>query len=110
MKTGGRRVKPNSALATRGLEIGSSSGQSLQDANLLKIKITHCYLPKIPFVSKLYITYLKWLGPHTDAFYSKLVDAGRIPVVTHVTVEMQSDAIESDAMGYVKPSSTPLCN
>ena len=97
LKTGSHRVIPNSALATRGLEIGSSSGQSLQDANLLKIKITHGYLPKIPFVSKLYITYLKWSDPHTDAFYSKLVDAGRIPVVTHVTVEMQSDAIESDA-------------
>jgi Flp pilus assembly protein TadG len=97
LKTGGRRVIPNSALATRGLKIGSSSGQSLQDANLLKIKITHGYLPKVPFVSKFYITYLKWLDPHTDAFYSKLVDAGRIPVVTHVTVEMQSDAIESDA-------------
>ena len=97
LKTGARRVIPNSALATRGLKIGSSSGQSLQDANLLKIKITHGYLPKIPFVSKFYITYLKWLDPHTDAFYSKLVDAGRIPVVTHVTVEMQSDAIESDA-------------
>jgi len=97
MKTGGRRVIPNSTQAARGLAIGSASGQSLQDANLLKIKITHGYLPKIPFVSKFYITYLKWLDPHTDAFYSKLVDAGRIPVVTHVTVEMQSDAIESDA-------------
>lgn len=96
LKTGGRRVVPNSALATKDVEVKASSGQSLQDANLLKIKITHGYLPKVPFVSKFYITYLKWLDPHTDAFYSKLVDAGRIPVVTHVTVEMQSDAIESD--------------
>jgi Flp pilus assembly protein TadG len=97
LKTSGRRVIPNTALATKGIEVKAASGQSLQDANLLKIKITHGYLPKVPFVSKFYITYLKWLDPHTDAFYSKLVDAGRIPIVTHVTVEMQSDAIESDA-------------
>lgn len=97
LKIGGRRVIPNSALSTKGVEVKTSSGQSLQDANLLKIKVTQGYLPKVPFVSKFYIAYLKWLDPHTDAFYSKLVDAGRIPVVTHVTVEMQSDAIESDA-------------
>jgi Flp pilus assembly protein TadG len=97
LKTGGRRAIPNSALATKAVEVRTSSGQSLQDANLLKLKITHGYLPKVPFVSKLYLTYLKWLDPHNDAFFSKLVDAGRIPVVTHVTVEMQSDAIESDA-------------
>lgn len=97
LKTGGRRVIPNSALAAKGVQVKAASGQSLQDANLLKIKITHGYLPKVPFVSKFYIAYLKSLDPHTDAFYSKLVDAGRIPIVTHVTIEMQSDAIESDA-------------
>jgi uncharacterized membrane protein (UPF0127 family)/Flp pilus assembly protein TadG len=97
LKTGSRRVIRNSALATTALEVRTTSGQSLQDANLLKLKITHGYLPKVPFVSKLYTTYLKLLDPRTDAFYSKLVEAGRIPMVTHVTVQMQSDAIESDA-------------
>jgi uncharacterized membrane protein (UPF0127 family)/Flp pilus assembly protein TadG len=97
LKTGNRRVIPNSALATKPVEVKTASGQSLQDANLLKLKITHGYLPKVPFVSKFYITYLKLMDPHNDAHYTKLVEAGRIPVVTHVTVHMQSDAIESDA-------------
>lgn len=97
LKTGGRRVIPNSSLPTKAVEVRSASGQSLQDANLLKLKITHGYLLKVPFVSKIYAAYLKWMDPHDDELYTRLVEAGRIPVVTHVTVQMQSDAIESDA-------------
>lgn len=95
LKTGSRKVIPNSSLATKPVEVKSASGQSLQDANLLKLRITHGYQPKVPFISKFYITYLKWLDPHNDSFYTKLVEAGRIPVVTHVTLQMHSDAIES---------------
>lgn len=101
LKTGNRRVIPNGALATRLNQadwqgVRSPSGQSLQDANLLKLKITHGYLPKVPVVGKLYLAYLKLADPHTDDFQTKLIDGGRIPVVTHVTIEMQSDAIEPD--------------
>jgi uncharacterized membrane protein (UPF0127 family)/Flp pilus assembly protein TadG len=97
LKTSGRRVIPNSSLPTKAVEVRPGSGQSLQDANLLKLKITHGYLLKVPFVSKIYMAYLKWMDPHDDELYTRLVEAGRIPVVTHVTIEMQSDAIESDA-------------
>jgi uncharacterized membrane protein (UPF0127 family) len=101
LKTGSRRVIPNGALASRlnqaeGQGVGSASGQSLQDANMLKLKVTHGYLPKVPIIGKLYLTYLKWADPHTDDFQTKLINDGRIPVVTHVTLEMQSDAIEPD--------------
>jgi uncharacterized membrane protein (UPF0127 family) len=105
LKTGSRHVIPNSPLAARinqSSEVRASSGQSLQDANLLKLKITHGYLPKVPILGKLYTTYLKWADPHTDAFQTKLINDGRIPVVSHVTLEMQSDAIEPD-----DPVSTP---
>jgi hypothetical protein len=100
LKTGNRHVIPNSALAARinrSNEVRASSGQSLQDANLLKLKVTHGYLPKVPILGKLYLTYLKWADQHTDAFHTKLISNGRIPVVTHVTIEMQSDAIEPDS-------------
>lgn len=100
LKTGNRRVIPNAALAARLKQFGevrASSGQTLQDANLLKLKITHGYLPKVPILGKLYLTYLKWADQHTDAFQTKLIGDGRIPVVTHVTIEMQSDAIEPDS-------------
>lgn len=98
LKTGNRHVIPNSALAARlkPNDVRASSGQSLQDANLLKLKITHGYLPKVPIVGKLYLAYLKWADTHTDNFQTKLIGDGRVPVVTHVTLEMQSDAIEPD--------------
>jgi uncharacterized membrane protein (UPF0127 family) len=105
LKTGSRHVIPNASLAThinQASEVRPSSGQSLQDANLLKLKITYGYVPKVPIIGKLYTTYLKWGDSHTDAFQTQLINDGRIPVVTHVTLEMQSDAIEPD-----NPISTP---
>ena len=100
LNTGARRVIPNAmqaVKAAKGLEIRPASGQTIQDANLIKLRITHGYLPKVPFVNKIYTTYLKWLDPQTDAFHTKLVGDGRIPVVTSVTMHMQSDAIEPAA-------------
>lgn len=94
LKTGGRRVIPNSALAFKDPAVGATSGQTIQDANLIKLRITHGYVPKIPFVDVIYRKWAKWLDTGDDAFHSKMVDAGRIPVVTNVTVQMQSDAIE----------------
>jgi uncharacterized membrane protein (UPF0127 family)/Flp pilus assembly protein TadG len=100
LKTGNRHVIPNSALVariSRSSEVRASSGQSLQDANLLKLKITHGYVPKVPVIGKLYLALLKWGDQHADSFQTKLISNGRIPVVTHVTLGMQSDAIEPDS-------------
>jgi uncharacterized membrane protein (UPF0127 family) len=97
LKTGSKRVIPNALLAVKAANnqnVGAASGQTIQDANLIKLRITQGYLPKVPLVNKIYTAYLRWLDPQTDAFHSKLVNDGRIPVVTHVLVHMQSDAIE----------------
>lgn len=102
LNTGGRRVIPNVGQAFKSQVVGATSGQTIQDANLIKLRITHGYLPKVPFVNKFYTLYLKWLDPETNSFHTKLVNAGRIPVVTHVTLQMQSHAIEPDT-----PVSTP---
>lgn len=102
LKTGGKRVIPFSGQARKDQAIGATSGQTIQDANLIKLRITHGYLPKVPFVNDVYTTYLKWLDPKSDAFHTKLVNDGRIPIVTSVTLHMQSDAIEPGA-----PVSTP---
>jgi hypothetical protein len=56
----------------------------------------------MPVIGRLYLAYLKWADQHTDDFQTKLINGGRIPVVTHATIEMQSDAIEPDS-----PVSTP---
>ncbi|MGP1615892.1 MAG: TadE/TadG family type IV pilus assembly protein [Pollutimonas bauzanensis] len=96
---GGRRVIPNAGLAFRNPdEIRPDSGQNIQDANLIKIRVTHGYKPmtSLKFISGLYTRYLQWLDTGGDPFYSALVRQGRIPVVSHATVQMQSDAIEPD--------------
>jgi uncharacterized membrane protein (UPF0127 family)/Flp pilus assembly protein TadG len=93
----GKRVIPNRNLAFKdSSKIGSSSGQSLQDANVIKVRITQGYIPKVPLMGLIYTKYLKWLDTKTDPVYTQLVNNGRIPVVTDVTMQMQSDAIEPD--------------
>ncbi len=93
----GRRVIPNGNLAFKDPEdIKNRSGQNIHDANLIKLRFTQGYAPQVPLVRQLYSQYLKWRDPGTDAFHSQLVAEGRIPVVTHVTLQMQSDAIEPD--------------
>ena len=73
--------------------IGPASGQTLSDASLIKVRIIHGYKPQVPLIGKM----LAYLGGYNeqDSFKKKLYDAGRIPLVTHVTLQMQSNAIES---------------
>lgn len=93
----GRRVIPNGNLAFKDPgEVRKQSGQNIHDANLIKLRFTQGYAPQVPLVRQVYSQYLKWLDPGTDAFHTSMVAAGRIPVVTHVTLQMQSDAIEPD--------------
>ena len=90
------RVISNSGLAMRFINVGPSSGQSSQDANLIKLRITQGYEPKVPLINKLYTQALAALDSKTDPHYSALLAAGRIPVANVVTLQMQSDAIEPD--------------
>jgi uncharacterized membrane protein (UPF0127 family) len=92
--TGSKRVIPNAGLAFKNQSIGSNSGQSIQDANLIKLRIIHDYEPKIPLAKTVFSAYLKASDPGNDAEYTRIVQSGHIPVVTNVTLHMQSDAIE----------------
>lgn len=93
----GKRVIPNGATSFKKLtKVGPTSGQNLSDANLIKLRITQGYAPKVPLMAGIYSKYLRWLDPHTDAFHTQLVQEGRIPVVANVTLQMHSDAIEPD--------------
>lgn len=77
------------------------SGQTLQDANLLKIRVTYG-IPRakqIPLAGRFFNWAVATLYPdHPDPFRRALLAAGRIPLVSHVTVRMQSDAIENGAL------------
>lgn len=91
----GARAIPNGGLSFKNPdEIKANSGQNIQDANLIKLRIMHGYAPKVPLIGQVYTKYLQWLDPKTDGFHTQLVNAGRIPVVTNVTLQMQSDPIE----------------
>jgi hypothetical protein len=93
----GARAIPNGGqLYKSANNIGTNSGQNIQDANLIKLRITHGYEPKVWLMGLIYTKYLQWLDTKTDAYHTQLVDAGLIPVVTNVTLQMQSDPIEDD--------------
>lgn len=96
LNTQGKRVIPNSSLAFKGQALGASSGETIQDANLIKLRVMQGVKPKVPVVGSIYTAYLKWQDNGTDAFRTKLIQDGRIPVVSHVTMQMQSDAIEPE--------------
>ncbi|MBR0567412.1 pilus assembly protein [Azoarcus sp. L1K30] len=93
----GKRAIPNGQLIAKNPEaIGPRSGQSLQDANLLKLRVTYGYKPTVPLMGPIYSRYLAWLDTGGDAFNTRLIAAGRIPMVSHVTVQMHSDPLEPE--------------
>lgn len=93
----GRRVIPSSGLAFRDPdEMRGNSGQSIQDANLIKIRITHGYEMKVPLINTVMQFMLRWSDDGSDPFVTGLYENRRIPVVSHVTLQMQSDAVEPD--------------
>ena len=92
---GKSRVIPNGGLAFRHAGVvRSGSGQNIQDANLLKLRITHGYKLQVPLMGQIYSKYLAWLDTGSSDFNTAMIKDQRVPVVTHVTLQMQSDAIE----------------
>ncbi len=79
----------------------NASGQTLSDANLLKLRITYGIPPakQMPVVGRFYTWALDKTGAAAaDPFQQALVAARRIPVVTHTVMRMQSDPIRNVAM------------
>lgn len=106
------RAIPNTGIGLKSTDeleaVKPNSGQSIQDANLLKIRITHGYLPKVWLMGLIYKKYLQWLDTEEDNFKTQLIDSGRIPVVAHVTLEMHSEAVENkDSNGNSLYASNP---
>jgi len=101
------RVIPNSNLAFIKCPIDvpscksdpktNASGQTLADANLLKIRITYG-IPEskqIPFVRRFMSFILDKLNAtDTDLFRQYLIKNKRIPIVAHTVIRMQSPAYE----------------
>ncbi|MBC7512835.1 MAG: pilus assembly protein [Herminiimonas sp.] len=95
----GQHVIPNGGLAFKKAAIvPEASGQSIQDANLLKLRIMHGHKPGVPLIGAMYVRYLQWLDTGADPRASEKINRGLIPVVTQITMQMQSDAIEGSAV------------
>jgi Flp pilus assembly protein TadG len=122
-KLGATRVIPNSNLAfvTCPVDVPgckndpntNSSGQTLLDANLLKLRITYGIpqVKQIPLAGKFMTWALGILNSgDSDAFRQGLVAAGRIPVVTATVMRMQSPAFESSNASSPGPGNngTPI--
>ncbi|MDB5758847.1 MAG: TadE family protein [Burkholderia sp.] len=89
------RVIPNSGLAMRdAADIKPASAQNIFDANLLKLRITHGYQPGVLAAGKVFAAALAATDDGRDMFRSRLLAAGRVPVVNDITLHMNSDAIE----------------
>jgi outer membrane protein OmpA-like peptidoglycan-associated protein/Flp pilus assembly protein TadG len=80
----------------------NASGQTLSDANLLRIKLTYGIpaAKQMPLVGRFYVMVLQGLTnlgvtAETDPFKVALLAQGRIPMVVHTTMRMQSDPIEN---------------
>jgi len=100
-----RTVIPNSHLRHQSRATGGTSGQSLQDANLLKIEVTHGFELKVPFAGRM-IANLMRVGtiPSGDTIYYQ---TNRIPLKSVATVRMQSEAwSESVTVANAAPPAT----
>jgi hypothetical protein len=94
----GVRALPNSHLKYRDTSVGRTSGVSIQDANLLKIKVTYGYRLFVPLANKMIARTLTWADPANAAYYES--DPPRLPIQATATVRMQSPAHFSDNQSF----------
>ncbi len=96
---------PNDTLMFRNTSVGSSSGLTIQDANLLKIRVTYCYEMYVPFANRtifslmnkindIYSTGLPGteipLAPNACYALSTVEGSWRIPLESEAIVRMQT--------------------
>lgn len=89
-----KRVIPNAHLRHQTELIGSRSGVSLKDANLLKLQVTHGFDLKIPIVNTLITRAMLVVDSEHLQFYAR----GKFPLTSVATLRMQSEAWESEVI------------
>ena len=86
----GQQAIPNAHLRHQSDEGKGAQGQTLRDANVLKIEVTVGYEPKVPLVGRWLVMALGEVDGRAElAGYYR---AGRIPLKAVATVRMQSEA------------------
>ncbi|MES9970963.1 MAG: DUF6531 domain-containing protein, partial [Candidatus Thiodiazotropha sp.] len=90
---------PNSHLRWRDNEPGSS-GVNIQDANLLKIKVTYGYQLKVPLMDRVIPAVMRVFDPENSNYYN----SRRLPITSVATVRMQSDAWRDETNLHIEPA------
>lgn len=85
----GEEQIPNQHLRYRARTVGSTSGVNIQDANILKIKVTYGYKLYVPVINKLIARSLMVFDSGNSQYY--LADPPRLPIVAQATMRMQSN-------------------
>lgn len=86
----GRRVIPNDALEHRSPAAGSQSGRSIQQSNLLRIRVRYCHSLVVPLIDRMLPPLLQLLDD--DPRHRHCYEAGRVPLQVLGSAPMQSDA------------------
>ncbi|MET0005560.1 MAG: DUF6531 domain-containing protein [Candidatus Thiodiazotropha sp.] len=89
---------PNSHLRWRERDVGRS-GVNIQDANLLKVKVTYGYQLKVPLMDRVIPAVMRLVDPAHIHYYN----ARRLPITSVATVRMQSDAWRDDNNVHMIP-------
>ncbi|MEW8119896.1 MAG: DUF2235 domain-containing protein, partial [Candidatus Thiodiazotropha sp.] len=89
---------PNSHLRWRERDVGRS-GVNIQDANLLKVKVTYGYQLKVPLMDRVIPAVMRLVDPEHIHYYN----ARRLPITSVATVRMQSDAWRDDNNVHMIP-------
>ncbi len=92
---------PNSNLRFRDRSVKPHSKVNIQDANLLKIKVTYAYALTIPLIDRLLPAIMTKIDPDNAAYYL----LGRIPVTAVATLRMQSAAY-ADGNHFINESNS----
>lgn len=89
----GKRQIPNDELHRRSTRVGGASSVNIQDANLLKVEVTYGAESTVPGLGALLARTILLLNrSQLDAFERRLLEAGRLPVLSTATVRMQTPA------------------
>jgi len=85
----GRKVIPSDSLNVRETAIGNASGQTLGEANLLKLQVVYCHSLIVPFARQLLIAAVRQVD--RDPWHNLCYSLGRIPLRSVGVSPMQSD-------------------
>lgn len=84
------KVIPNDNLLYRSGTPGKQSDVSIQEANLLHIRISYCYPLIIPYVDKIIKSLLSEQGSKPMTFVQQCIDSKGIPIHAQSALRMQT--------------------